>query len=224
MNILAVDSSSENLSISMLWQGKVLFDFNRHIKFGASKLVYFIDKNLRKHNINLNEIEIFAIGQGPGSFTGLRVSFSVIKAFMVSLNVPTVCIGSFYSMAYPFFIKGHTKIAVISDARRGLVYAATFAVKNNFLKKETKEKLHTLQDFVHDKSEYFFITYDEHLYKELSEIHPKISFHQAPVYPKARYYLEIADNLGEKNKFVPVEGLEPLYLHPKTCQITKRVP
>ena len=218
MNILAIDSSSQNLSISLLWQGKVLFDFNKHLKFGASQLVYFIDKNLRKHNISLKNIDIFAIGQGPGSFTGLRVSFSVIKAFMVSLNAPAVCIGSFYSMAYPF-IKGHKKIAVISDARRGLVYAATFIVKNNLLQREVKEHLSALRDFVRGKSEYFFITCDEYLYKELSKINPEINFSQTVAYPKAKYYLKIAQKLAEKKKFIAVSDLEPLYLHPKTCQI-----
>lgn len=218
MNILAIDSSSENLSISMLWRQKVLFDFNRHFKFGASKLVYFIDKNLSKHNISLNDIDVFAIGQGPGSFTGLRVSFSVIKAFMISLNVPVVSIESFFSMAFPF-IKDHKKIAVISDARRGLVYASSFTVKDNLLKREEKASLASLRDFVRGKSEYFFVTYDKHLYKELSEINPEINFNQKVVYPKAKYYLKIAENLAKKKRFIAVGDLEPLYLHPKTCQI-----
>jgi len=221
VNILAIDSSSENLSVSVSWRGKVLFDFNRHIKFGASKLVYFIDENLRKYKISLNDIDVFALGQGPGSFTGLRVSFSVIKAFMISLNIPVVCIGSFYSMVYPFS-KNHKKVAVISDARRGLVYGATFTLKNNLLQREVKEHLATLEDFVRGKSEYFFITYDEHLYKELSRIDPKINFNQTAVYPRAKYYLEIAQTLAQKKKFIALSDLEPLYLHPKTCQIRKQ--
>ncbi|MCK9574268.1 MAG: tRNA (adenosine(37)-N6)-threonylcarbamoyltransferase complex dimerization subunit type 1 TsaB [Candidatus Omnitrophica bacterium] len=221
MNILAVDSSSENLSIGVFWRGKVLIDFNRKFKFGASSLVYFIDENLRKYKISLNDIDVFAIGQGPGSFTGLRVSFSVIKAFMISLNVPAVGVVSFYSMAYPFINK-HNKIAVVSDARRGLVYAATFTVKNSLLQREIKEHLAVLEDFVRDKSEYFFVTYDEYLYKEIQKINPKINFNQTAVYPKAKYYLKIAQTLAQKKKFIALSDLEPLYLHPKTCQIRKQ--
>ncbi|MDD4183274.1 MAG: tRNA (adenosine(37)-N6)-threonylcarbamoyltransferase complex dimerization subunit type 1 TsaB [Candidatus Omnitrophica bacterium] len=218
MNILAIDSSSENLSISMLNRGNVLFDFNRCLKFGASKLVSFIDGNLRKYHINLDDIDVFALGMGPGSFTGLRASFSVVKAFMIALRKPAVCVESFYSMAYPFIGK-HRKIAVISDARRGLVYAATFLSERGLLKKETKTSLTILKDFAHSKSGYFFITYDEHLYRELSEINPKINFNQKTVYPKAKYYLEIAQNLAGKKRFVGIDNLKPLYLHPKTCQV-----
>jgi len=220
MNILAIDSSSENLSISMLCQGRVLFDFNRCLKFGASKLVSFIDGNLRKYNINLDDIDVFALGKGPGSFTGLRASFSVVKAFMVALKKPAVCVESFYSMAYPFIGK-HRKIAVISDAKRGLVYAATFLAERGSLKKEAKTSLIALNDFAHNKSGYFFVTYDEHLYKELSELNPKINFNPKIVYPRAKHYLEIAQNLAGKNKFVGIDNLEPLYLHSKTCQIRK---
>jgi tRNA threonylcarbamoyl adenosine modification protein YeaZ len=220
MNILAIDSSSENLSISLLSQGKVLFDFNRCLKFGASKVVSFIDENLYKHHINLSAIDVFALGMGPGSFTGLRASFSVVKAFMIALKKPAVCVESFYSMAYPFIGK-HRKIAVISDAKRGLVYATTFLAENGLLKKETKTSLITLKDFAHSKSGYFFVTYDEHLYRELSEVNPKINFNQKTVYPKAKYYLEIAQNLAGKKRFIGIDNLEPLYLHPKTCQIRK---
>lgn len=218
MNILAIDSSSENLSISMLNQGKVLFDFNQCLKFGASKLVSFIDINLRKYHINLDAIDVFALGLGPGSFTGLRASFSVVKAFMIALKKPTVCIESFYSMAYPF-VRKYGEIAVISDAKRGLVYAASFLAERSVLKKEAKTSLVTLKDFARSKAEYFFVTYDEHLYGQLSELNPKINFNQKIVYPKAKYYLEIAQSLASKKRFVSIENLEPLYLHPKTCQV-----
>ncbi len=218
MNILAIDSSSENLSIALFSQGRVLFDFNRRLKFGSSKLIPFIGKYLRGRRFDLNMVDAFAIGRGPGSFTGLRVSFSVIKAFMITLNKPAVCIDSFYSMAYPFTGK-YKKIAVISDARRGLVYAATFSVKNNLLRKEEPPKLVALSDFVPNKPGYFFVSGDEHLCGELAELGRNVNFFHKAVYPKARYYLKIANDLVGGGKFTAVNKLEPLYLHPKTCQI-----
>jgi hypothetical protein len=39
------------------------------------------------------------------------------------------------------------------------------------------------------------------------------------VYPKAKYFLKIAQDLYKEKRFIAVEDLEPLYLHPKTCQI-----
>jgi tRNA A37 threonylcarbamoyladenosine modification protein TsaB len=99
------------------------------------------------------------------------------------------------------------------------VYAATFLSEGGLLKKETKTSLLTLKDFVHNKSGYFFITYDEHLYEQLRELNPKINFSPKIVYPKAKYYLKIAQDLAREKRFVDVSDLEPLYLHPKTCQV-----
>jgi tRNA threonylcarbamoyladenosine biosynthesis protein TsaB len=210
VNILAIDSSSENLSISMLWRDELLFDFNRKIRFGSSKLIPFIDRNLRRHHVRLDDVDIFVLGSGPGSFTGLRVSFSIVKAFMIALKKPTICIESFYSMAYPFANK-HNKIAVVSDARRGLVYGATFLSKDNALKKETKEKLVVLDDFVRENPQHFFITYDERLHGELLRINHKINFSRELVYPKARHYLKLASFFAKKKRFTAVDRLEPLY-------------
>ncbi|MDD4954439.1 MAG: tRNA (adenosine(37)-N6)-threonylcarbamoyltransferase complex dimerization subunit type 1 TsaB [Candidatus Omnitrophica bacterium] len=218
MNILALDSSSQNISIGLLYEGRVLFDFNRKLSFGASKLVSFIDTNLKKYRINPEEIDVFALGSGPGSFTGLRASFSIIKAFMLALKKPAVCIESFYSIAHPL-AKEYNKIAVISDAKRGLIYAAPFTAKGGLLKKEAKTALISLKDFAKEHAEYFFVTYDEHLYGQLTEASPGIKFSKTAVFPKAKYYLEIAKSLAEKGKFTDIGNLEPLYLHPKTCQI-----
>lgn len=218
MNILAIDSSSENISISVLYKGKVLLDFNRRLRFGASKLVPFIAQVLKKYKLGLNDVDVLVLGAGPGSFTGLRASFSIVKALMIALGKPVLCIESFYSMAYPLR-REHKKIAVISDARRGLIYAASFTVKDGLLKKEGKTILSPLGDFVKEHAEYFFVTYDEHLCGQLAQANRRIKFSQKPVYPKAKYYLEAAVALARKGKFTDIGNLEPLYLHAKTCQI-----
>ena len=223
MNILAIDSSSQNLSFTCFKNGKVLFDFNRCYRFGASKLVYFLDKNLKKFHSNLKDIDVLAVGFGPGSFTGLRISYSIIKAFALALDKPVITVGSFYLMAYPF-TKMHKKIAVISDAKRNLIYACTFVVKNGELYKEQKEKLTTLEEFIRDKKDYFFITCDLDLYKTFSNTNLTVNFYQKAVYPKARYALSVIEKMYKKEKFVNIDKLEPLYLHPKTCQIrAKRI-
>jgi tRNA threonylcarbamoyl adenosine modification protein YeaZ len=218
MNILAIDSSSKNLSFACFGNGKILFNFNRCYSFGASKLVYFLDKNLKKSHIELKDIDVLALGYGPGSFTGLRISFSVVKAFALALKKPIITTESFYLMAYPF-AKTHKKIAVISDAKRNLIYGCSFKVKNGEFCKEQKERLTTLEEFARDRKDYFFISYDMDLRKALLDINPKISFYEKAVYPKASHCLSKIERMYKKGKFVNIDKLEPLYLHPKTCQV-----
>jgi len=221
MNLLAVDTSSENISLSIKYKEKVIVDLNQRRKFGASLLIEHIDKQLRKNHLNLKSIDGFVLGAGPGSFTGLRVSFSLVKAFILALDKPAIVVDSFFSCAQSLINKSN-KIAVITDARRGLIYGGVFSFKQGILKAETKIKLYGLDEFIKNKKDYLFCSYDSDLRKKALEFEPKINFYSQDVYPKAGYLLETAELCYNRGEFTPIDKLKPLYLHPKTCQIRKK--
>lgn len=217
-NLVAIDASSQNLSLAVIDRGELKVNFNRRMKFGASELVPFLEKELKRVSFNLKNADAFIVGAGPGSFTGLRISFSVIKAFSLSLNKPVIKLSSFFSLAYPFKDK-QEKIVVISDARRNLIYVAEFNSNHGVLRRKGGEQLTELETFCKLRQDYFFVTYDEHIREKVLSLYPKITFHPKNVWPKACLLLEEARDYYLKKKFTPLDRLEPLYLHPKTCQI-----
>jgi len=219
VNLLGFDASSANLSLSIMLRSKIVYDFNRRFKFGASKLITYIDKALKETSLKLKDFDAFVIGAGPGSFTGLRISHSIIKALSYSTNRPIITIGSFFACAYPFCQK-QEKIAVIADARRNLIYFSSFKCKNNKLQREVKEKLIALEELPNTGQ--LFITYDQHLRKQIVQNDSRIDFYSKDIYPKAKHLLELAKEKYKRSKFVTVAKLEPLYIHPKTCQIRKK--
>lgn len=221
MNLLAIDTSCENVSLSIMYRGNIVVDFNRRMKFGASKLIFYLDKYFKKECLDSRDIDAFVIGAGPGSFTGLRISFSIVKAFVLALNKPAITIGSFWPCIYDFKDR-EEKIAVVSDARKNLVYAASFRIVKGVLRIEEREKLTVLKDFLKDKQDYLFLTYNEHLRDYALEFYPKINFYPKNVYPKAKNLLFFGKSCYDNKKFTPIERLEPLYLHPKTCQIRQK--
>ncbi|UCG35707.1 MAG: tRNA (adenosine(37)-N6)-threonylcarbamoyltransferase complex dimerization subunit type 1 TsaB [Candidatus Omnitrophota bacterium] len=224
MNLLAFDTSSYNLSFALLSKDRIVVNFNRRIKFGASSLIPIIEKHIKNSpmSMDLKKIDAFVVGEGPGSFTGLRIAFSVAKAFSLSLGKPVIKIGSFFSIAYPFKDK-YDKIAVISDARRNLIYATSFRCRKGQIKKEAKERLVSLAEYIKAHRDYFFITYDKHIREAAFSLNPKLNFFSRDVYPQANYLLELAKISYEKKEFIPLDKLKPLYLHPKTCQIRRKV-
>jgi len=217
MRLLGIDTSSENISLCIAHKGKIEFEFNRLVKFGASRLIVYINNSLRRLSLELKDIDAFVIGSGPGSFTGLRISFSVIKAFTAALGKPVSQRGSFFSCAYPFREIAE-KIAVISDARRGLIYLASFKSKGGKLRRETQERLVTLKE-LREMGDYLCITYDSFLRKQILDSYPDINFCPEDIYPRAKYLMPFAENRCFKRKFIPLDKLKPLYLHPKTCQV-----
>jgi len=218
MNLLGIDTSSANVSLSILWKDAILVDTNFRKKFAASWLVSHIDKYLKKFSLKLNKFDAFVVGKGPGSFTGLRISYSIVKAFSMALEKPVITIGSFMSLAYPFR-KREERIAVISDARRNLIYAASFRAQNGIVVAESKERLISLEEFIQEKRNYFFITYDDDLRNEALRREPQIKFFPRNIWPCAAYLLVEAASYYRKGIFTPLDKLEPLYLHPKTCQV-----
>ena len=222
MNILAIDASSENLSLYMRYGKGKEIDFNRRIKFGGSRLIGFIDKSLKRAKLEITDFEVFVIGAGPGSFTGLRISFSLIKAFIIAKEKPVIAVPSFYSCAYPFKDKAQ-KLAVISDARRGLIYLSCFKSKQGKLTKDGKERLVTLDEALKKDKSHLFITYNQHLREKVLSLKPRINFYSKDIYPRAKYLMPLAEMYYNRSKFTSLEKLEPLYLHPKTCQVRKAI-
>lgn len=221
INLLSIDASSHNLSFCLVKKGKVVFNYNRKIRFGATRLIGNIEKAMKKFKMNLSDIDAFSIGSGPGSFTGLRITFSILKAFALALKKPIIQVSSFFSCAYPFSKKSK-KIAVITDARKGLVYAAYFVSKNGVIKSEGKVRLVKLEEAIKRKKDYLFVTYDSHLRKQAIDANKNLNFYSQDVYPKASGLLSFIYQSYIDKKFVPVEKLEPLYIHPKTCQIRSK--
>ena len=57
-----------------------------------------IDVLLQKANSTLKDIDYFGVVTGPGSFTGIRVGISTIKAFCFALNKKAYTITNFETM------------------------------------------------------------------------------------------------------------------------------
>lgn len=85
-----------------------------------------IDLLLRKLSLNLQQIDLFGVTVGPGSFTGVRVGLATIKGFAHSLNKPVVGISSLAAHARAAGTTG--LVCVCLDALRGEVYAQLFDV------------------------------------------------------------------------------------------------
>ncbi|MCD6583259.1 MAG: tRNA (adenosine(37)-N6)-threonylcarbamoyltransferase complex dimerization subunit type 1 TsaB [Candidatus Omnitrophica bacterium] len=219
MILLGIEASSEVISLGAVDNKRVIFKFKKKMRKGASYIVAYLERYLKKSLLRWEDISSLVIGKGPGSFTSLRVSFSVIKGLAVALNKPVIALGSFFSIAHKLRSKFH-KLAVVCDARRNLIYAATFRVRNyTQLIRKRKENLYSLEEFVQLYPDYLYVTYHSHIRENARKIFPQINFYPLDIYPDVIYLLEIAKDFYRRRLFTTLESLEPLYIYPKECQI-----
>ncbi|MFH1768984.1 MAG: tRNA (adenosine(37)-N6)-threonylcarbamoyltransferase complex dimerization subunit type 1 TsaB [Candidatus Omnitrophota bacterium] len=218
MNLLAIDTSTEMVSIAVMLKGRIVFDFNRCENYGASRLVVYLKDIFDKLSLKAKVFDAFVVGAGPGSFTGLRLSFAVIKAFSMAVNKPVISTGSFLSCAWQVKDK-FRRLAVVSDARRGRIYAAAFKTGGDKVRREKKEALYTPLDFISKHKDYTFITCDRRLRDVLFAQEDAVDFYRKDIWPKARALLSLAGEEYKKGRFTPMDKLQPLYIYPDDCQV-----
>jgi len=80
MNLLAIDTSTKNLSLAVSKNETVLKYRNGKLQRPlSSSIMPSIQRILAESQTILKELSGFVVGLGPGSFTGLRVGLSTIK-------------------------------------------------------------------------------------------------------------------------------------------------
>ena len=100
MKILTIDTSSEVCSVALLEDDK-LIDKNEldNGKTHSETLMVLIDELLKRNNVDIKDINLFGCDVGPGSFTGIRIGVSTIKAMAEVLNVKIASVTSLEVLA-----------------------------------------------------------------------------------------------------------------------------
>lgn len=102
MNILVIDCAVTRLSIAVKTDDKFI-SHTYDIGMRQSEiLVPVIDELLGKAGITSKELNYSALTIGPGSFTGLRLGISALKAIELAYNIPVYGISSLAAYSYSF--------------------------------------------------------------------------------------------------------------------------
>lgn len=228
MKLLSIDTSTKNFSLAVSDQDKILHYRNVKLnKVLSSSIIPSIRRILDQSGLSLKQIDGFAVGLGPGSFTSLRVGLSTVKG--LALQKPVVGIPSLDILAMNVMQeKGSpvSQICTLSDAKRRLVYACLYQRQGNQIKRICPYLLTDIDDVLGKiKKETLFIGDGVGLYREvLSENRLVMLASERNWFPQAKQLAALAFKRFSKGKQSGdnIDKLVPLYLYPKECQIRKR--
>lgn len=123
MNLLALDTSTEYLSLALL-KGDELFTFDLNAGQTHSQIILpQIQALLNAAGMKLNDLDGIAFGAGPGSFTGVRIAAGVAQGLGFGANLPVVSVCTLQALAEA---SGEDKVITCLDARMGEVYHAAY--------------------------------------------------------------------------------------------------
>ena len=122
MNILVLDCAVTKLSIAVKTEDKFISQTYDIGMRQSEILVPTIDEILSKAGITAADLNYSALTIGPGSFTGLRLGISALKAIELAYNVPVYGISSLTIYSYAYKDLGLPILACI-DANKDKFYA-----------------------------------------------------------------------------------------------------
>ncbi|MCX7711026.1 MAG: tRNA (adenosine(37)-N6)-threonylcarbamoyltransferase complex dimerization subunit type 1 TsaB [Clostridia bacterium] len=126
MKILAVDTSSTVAAVAVAENTKLLGEFIiNHKKTHSQKLMPMIKNILDSLELSPAEIDLYAASSGPGSFTGLRIGVTAVKAMAFAAGKPVVSVPTLDALAYNV-PETEALICPMMDARNNQVFTAIY--------------------------------------------------------------------------------------------------
>lgn len=205
---LGIETSNAPLSIAIVKDGQVLAEIVQNIKLTHSVTAMpTIEELFKKVNIKPVEIDVIAVSEGPGSYTGIRIGVTIAKTLAWTLKKPLVGVSSLKVLAANALLFNGL-ICTLFDARRQNVYAAVF--KGNELE-SVVEDYHVHIDELLNRLKAFhepvmFVGQDTANFKEkiMSELGEHAVFLQTSLnLPRASLLIDLA----EKEQLPPIEAV-----------------
>lgn len=140
MIILAMDTSAKTTSVSISADEQVLAEFSVVTKRTHSQtLMPMLEAAALSCDMPLEAIDLYAVSNGPGSFTGLRIGIGAVKGLAMGAQKPCIGISTLEALAQNLF-GTQGIICAVMDARCNQVYTASFTMKCGELSRITADE------------------------------------------------------------------------------------
>jgi tRNA threonylcarbamoyladenosine biosynthesis protein TsaB len=123
MNILAIDTSTDFCSAALWQDGRLLERGAAAGQSHSTLLAAMVDAVLADAGLGIDALDGVAYGEGPGSFTGLRIACAVAQGLAFAADIPVAGIGTLHAMAAA---SAAPRVVCCLDARMQEVYHAVY--------------------------------------------------------------------------------------------------
>jgi tRNA threonylcarbamoyladenosine biosynthesis protein TsaB len=240
MKLMVIDTSTKTLCVGVS-DGYREYTYEVDYATRLSRcLVPALARVLQAAGISARQIDCFACGIGPGSFTGIRIGMACVKGLAFASSTRVCGVVSLDIIALNAR-REEGVIAAVIDAKRGLVYAALYRMKRDALVRLSPYMLVS-------PDKLFFVIRTRFGKKKVpvvfcgdgipvirqaasapgrsgtagARLCAEARFLDADYWkPQPHHALELAKERIARKEFSSALSIRPLYLYPKECQIRK---
>ncbi len=124
--VLALDTTTRAGSTAVLRDQVILADLpGDAARTHGERLPEDLMRVLAAASLRIDDVELFAVAAGPGSFTGLRVGIATVQGLAMARDRAVVPVSALEALARAA-INPTTRIAACMDAQRGEVFAELY--------------------------------------------------------------------------------------------------
>ena len=148
MKILALESSAVAASVALCEDETLIAQAFQNTGLTHSQTLLPLAEDLLKNcGLTMADMDLIAVAEGPGSFTGLRIGVAAAKGLAWGGELPCAGCSTLESMAWN--LSGFEgEVCVAMDARRKQVYNARFRVDGEQPHRLTPDRAISLEDLI----------------------------------------------------------------------------
>jgi tRNA threonylcarbamoyladenosine biosynthesis protein TsaB len=220
MNLLAIETATENCSVALLHDGAVIDRSELAPRRHAELVLPMAEALLAEAGITRGQLDAVAVGRGPGAFTGVRLAISVAQGIALALDLPVVPVSSLAALAMQAPRNGAAVLTAI-DARRGEIYAGAFRFDaHGLVHALDAERVLAASDLTLPEAEAWNVIgtgWHAHGYAIGERLPSGPRWADGTRYPQACDVARLAAPLLAAGKGVPPEQALPVYLRDKVA-------
>ncbi|MCX5678381.1 MAG: tRNA (adenosine(37)-N6)-threonylcarbamoyltransferase complex dimerization subunit type 1 TsaB [Candidatus Omnitrophica bacterium] len=220
MKLLAIDTSTDYLSLAVMRDDRALARIHRKVpRSHSSLLMPTIDSILKRSKTAIKDLDGFCLSIGPGSFTGLRIGAVTVKGLAFVTKKPIVAVPTLDAIA----INGKRFCGIICpvlDARKNKVYAAIYKSDGSNVKRISAFLLVKTADLLKRLERYDDVLFLGDFAERIVGLLPGAKIAAKSWQPRPEVVGALGADYFKKGKFIKVEDLEPLYIYSRECDIT----
>ncbi len=223
MNLLAIETATETVSVALDLNGEVLERYQHAPRQHAELLLPWVEQLLAEAGISFASLDAIAFSRGPGSFTSLRIGIGVVQGLAWASDLPVIPVSSLAATAQTAFNEGINSALVALDARMNEVFTGAFeANRNGIMIPVGGEKVCGPEDvIVPAGSETYGIGIGFDRYEALDSLSGQLAGIRSDVWPKASSVLKLAQDWSLTHEALPAEQAQPVYLRDNVAKKMK---
>lgn len=131
MNILALDTSGATATVAISKDGYLTGELSiRNGLTHSQKIIPMMESLMSMLDLKPKDIDLLAVANGPGSFTGLRIGVVTMKAFAYAMSLPLMEIPTLMALAYTLGEQDGV-ICPVMDARNRQVFTGLYRISGD---------------------------------------------------------------------------------------------